>query len=215
MKFVHQHGLVLSALVGAMALTSLPAAAADYVAGKDYQVLDNPEAIEGDNIIVREFFWYGCPHCYALNPYMQKWAATKASDVAFMESPAALNPVWETNARGFYAAQLMGYQQQTHNALFDAIHKDQQKLFDQNALSKWYATQGVDQKKFNELYNSFAVSTKVARSKAGAMRYQLTGVPTVVVHGKYVVQGEPEQVPKVVDYLVSKVRTDLKAAKAK
>lgn len=213
MKFYSQRGFALASLVAAVGFASMPAFAADYVAGKDYIVLDNPESISGDKIIVREFFWYGCPHCYALNPHMQKWSKTKANDVIFLESPAALNPTWEVNARGFYAAQLMGYQSQTHNKLFDAIHKDNQRLFDQNSLSKWYASQGLDQKKFNNLYNSFAVSTKVARSKAGAKRYQLTGVPAVVVHGKYVVQGEAEQVPKVVDYLVKKVRTDLKAGK--
>lgn len=213
MKFNYQRGFALASLAAAVGLASIPASAADYVAGKDYRVLDNPEKISGDNIIVREFFWYGCPHCNALNPFMQKWAKTKADDVIFLESPAALNPMWEANARGFYAAQLMGYQKQTHNKLFDAIHKDNKKLFDQNSLSKWYASQGVDQKKFNNLYNSFAVSTKVARSKAGAKRYQLTGVPAVVVHGKYVVQGAPEQVPKVVDYLVKQVRTELKAGK--
>lgn len=213
MKFYSQRGFALASLVAAVGLASMPASAADYVAGKDYVVLDNPESISGDKIIVREFFWYGCPHCYALNPHMQKWAKTKPSDVIFFESPAALNPMWEVNARGFYAAQLMGYQAQTHNKLFDAIHKDNKRLFDQNFLAKWYASEGLDQKKFNSLYNSFAVSTKVARSKAGAKRYQLTGVPAVVVHGKYVVQGESEKVPKVVDYLVKKVRTDLKAGK--
>ncbi|PNK61044.1 thiol:disulfide interchange protein DsbA/DsbL [Psychrobacter sp. FDAARGOS_221] len=213
MTFYSQRGFALASLVAAVGLASLPAAAADFVAGKDYRVLDNPETISGDKIIVREFFWYGCPHCYALNPYMQKWSQTKADDVIFLESPAALNPTWEVNARGFYAAQLMGYQGQTHNKLFDAIHKDNKRLFDQKSLSKWYASQGLDQKKFDELYNSFAVSTKVARSKSGAKRYQLTGVPSVVVHGRYVVQASPEKVPEVVDYLVNQVRADLKAGK--
>lgn len=213
MKFSSQRGFALASLVAAVGLASMPASAADYVAGKDYIVLDNPEKISGDNIIVREFFWYGCPHCYTLDPHLQKWAKTKADDVVFLHSPAALNPVWEASARGFYTAQLLGYESQMHEKLFDAIHKDNKRLFDQNSLSKWYASQGVDQKKFNSLYNSFAVSTKVARSKAGAKRYQLTGVPAVVVHGKYVVQGEDTKVPKVVDYLVKKVRTDLKAGK--
>ena len=213
MKFYSQRGFALASLAAAVGLASMPAFAADYVAGKDYIVLDNPETISGDNIIVREFFWYGCPHCYNLDPYMLKWAKNKPSDVIFMQSPAALNPMWETNARGFYAAQLMGYLPQTHTKLFDAIHKDNKRLFDQASLSKWYASQGLDPKEFNKLYNSFAVSTKVARSKAGAMRYQITGVPAVVVHGKYVVQGEDGKVPKVVDYLVKKVRMDMKAGK--
>ncbi|WP_201534444.1 thiol:disulfide interchange protein DsbA/DsbL [Psychrobacter ciconiae] len=202
--------LALTGLTAAIGLASMGASAADYVAGKDYRVLDNPETITGNTIIVREFFWYGCPHCYTLNPHMEKWAKTKPKDVAFFKTPAALNPVWEANARGFYAAQLLGFENKTHDALFDAIQKDGKKLFDQASLSKWYASKGVDQKKFNSLYNSFAVGTKIGRSQAGAKRYQLSGVPAVVVQGKYVVTGEDANVPKVVDYLVKKVRAEKK-----
>ena len=173
-------------------------------------MLDNPENISGDAIIVREFFWYGCPHCYSLDPHMEKWAKTKDKDVAFFKTPAALNPVWEASARGFYAAQLLGYEDKTHSALFNAVQKEGKQLFDQSSLSKWYATKGVDQKKFNSLYNSFAVGTKIGRSQAGAKRYQLSGVPAVVVQGKYVVTGEGATVPKVVDYLVDKVRAEKK-----
>lgn len=53
-------------------------------------------------------FWYGCPHCYVLEPHMQKWAKTRPADVAFFQTPAAMNPVWEVNARGFYAVQEIG-----------------------------------------------------------------------------------------------------------
>ncbi|MBF2718990.1 MULTISPECIES: thiol:disulfide interchange protein DsbA/DsbL [unclassified Psychrobacter] len=202
--------ITLTGLAMAIGLSSMGAQAADYVAGKDYRVIDNPETISGDAIIVREFFWYGCPHCNALNPHMEKWAKTKDKDVAFFKTPAALNPVWEANARGFYAAQLLGFESKTHDALFNAVHKDGKKLFDQSSLSKWYATKGVNEKKFNSLYNSFAVGTKIGRSQEGAKRYQITGVPSVVVQGKYVVTGEDAKVVKVVDYLVDKVRAEKK-----
>ncbi len=200
--------LALTGLACAIGFANMGVQAADYVAGKDYKVLSNPEKISGDAIIVREFFWYGCPHCYSLNPHMEKWAKTKDKDVAFFKTPAALNPVWEASARGFYAAQLLGFENKTHDALFNAIHKDGKNLYDQASLSKWYASQGVDQKKFNSLYNSFAVGTKIGRSQAGAKRYQLTGVPAVVVQGKYVVTGEGATVAKVVDFLVDKARTE-------
>ena len=202
--------ITLTGLAMAIGLASMGAQASDYVAGKDYRVLDNPETISGDAIIVREFFWYGCPHCNVLDPHMEKWAKTKDKDVVFLKTPAALNPVWEANARGFYAAQLLGFEDKTHSALFDAIHKDGKKLFDQSSLSKWYASKGVNEKKFNSLYNSFAVGTKIGRSQEGAKRYQLTGVPAVVVQGKYVVTGEDAKVPKVVEYLVDKARAEKK-----
>lgn len=200
---------VLTVAVGiASGMISTAVFADDYVAGKDYQVIANPEKIEGNKIIVREFFWYGCPHCYRLEPYMHQWAMTKPADVAFLRTPAAMNPVWEQNARGFYAAQLMGYEAQTHQGMFDAIQKDGKKLFDKASIGQWYASQGLDINKFNELYNSFAVNTKIARSNDAARRYQIAGTPVVVVDGKYLVEGEDGKVPQVVDYLVKKARAE-------
>lgn len=203
--------LAFTVLASAIGLTSLSASAEDYVSDKDYTILANPEKIDGNKIIVREFFWYGCPHCYNLEPHMQNWAKSKPADVVFMQTPAAMNPVWEQNARGFYSAQLMGLEQKTHQAMFDAIQKDRQKLFDQASIGKWYASQGADLNKFNSLYNSFAVNTKIARSQEAAKRYQLSGVPAVVVDGKYVVSGENAKVTKVVDFLVNKARAERNA----
>lgn len=198
----------LTALAFATCL-STTAFSADFVEGQDYRVLPSPENITGDVIVVREFFWYGCPHCYALEPHMQAWAKTRAKDVAFFRTPAAMNPTWEITARGFYAAQMLGFEEKTHQALFDAIHKDGKKLDrSAEALADWYASQGVDKAKYNSLYNSFAVNAKITRSKQGANRYQLTGVPAVVVQGKYVVAGSDAKVTQVVDFLVNKVREE-------
>lgn len=202
--------LKFTALALGMGLSSM-AFSADFVEGQDYRVLDKPEKIAGDVIVVREFFWYGCPHCYALEPHMQAWAKTRAKDVAFFRTPAAMNPVWEVPARGFYAAQLMGYEEKTHQALFDIIHKDKKPIDrSKEALADWYAGKGVDKAKFNAAYDSFAVSTKIERSKQGAKNYQLTGVPAVVVHGKYVVTGSDAKVTQVVDFLIDKVREEKK-----
>lgn len=184
------------------------AQALNFTEGRDYTVLPNPETINSNVIVVREFFWYGCPHCYALEPHMQKWAKARASDVAFFQTPAAMNPVWEVGARAFYTAQELGVQEKTHQALFDAMQKDGKKLSNPEAIADWYAAQGVDREKFTNLYNSFTVSNKIARSQAGAKRYNLDGVPAVVVHGKYVVTGEDARVPQVVDFLVNKIRSE-------
>lgn len=204
-----KNALKFTALAFAVGLSSM--SYANFVEGQDYKTLPNPEKIAGDVIVVREFFWYGCPHCYSLEPYMQQWAKTRGNDVAFFRTPAAMNPVWEVSARGFYAAQIMGHEEKTHQALFDTIHKDGKHVDrSKETLADWYATQGVDKTKFNTAYDSFAVTTKVERSKAGAKNYQLTGVPAVVVHGKYVVTGDGAKVSQVVDFLVNKVREEKK-----
>jgi thiol:disulfide interchange protein DsbA len=179
----------------------------------DYQVLANPGPLDKPGKIeVREFFWYGCPHCYRLEPHLEAWLRTKPADVEFVRTPAAVNPVWEANARGYYTAEILGLVDKTHAALFQAIHVGHQQIFDQASLARFYAGFGADPQNFNGLYNSFAVSGKVAQSKALFQRYQLEGVPGVVVDGKYLIKGEDEKVITTLNALIAKERAARKAA---
>lgn len=204
--------LVLSAMtVSVMAMSGLANAAEPFVAGKDYTVLSNPGKVEKPGMIeVREFFWYGCPHCYRLEPYVASWLASKPANINFVRSPAAMNPVWEQNARGYYAVELMGLTNKVHKPLFDAIHQKNQRLFDQKSLANFYQGYGVDSNKFNAMFKSFAVSGKIAQSKQLAQAYQLDGVPALVVNGKYVVKGEDQKVIQVVNYLINRERAVVK-----
>lgn len=194
----------LSAAIMALSGTTM---AADFVAGKDYTVIANPGkvAVPG-KIEVREFFWYGCPHCYKLEPYMQTWLKQLPKDVNFLRTPAAMNKVWEQGARAYYVSEALGVRQKTHLPLFHAIHAQNQQIFDQASLAKFYVNYGVPEQKFNSMFNSFPITAKIAESNKLAQQYQLTGVPAVVVNGKYVVQGEDGKVVQVVNYLVQKER---------
>ena len=204
--------LLLSAMtVSVLAMSGLTTAAEPYVAGKDYTVLTTPGKVDKPGMVeVREFFWYGCPHCYTLEPFVANWLKTKPADVNFVRTPAAMNPVWEQNARGYYAVDLMGLTEKVHKPLFDAIHQKGQRLFDQKSLANFYQGYGVDSTKFNGMYNSFAVSGKIAQSKQLAQNYKLDGVPALVVNGKYVVKGESQKVIQIVNYLVNKERAVVK-----
>lgn len=176
-------------------------------AESNYRVLSTPGRVDKPGMIeVREFFWYGCPHCYRLEPHLANWVKTKPADVNFVRTPAALNPVWEANARGYYAVEMMGMVEKTHAALFQAIHQGRQQLFDQQSLAKFYSGLGVNPAAFNSNYNSFAVSGQVAKSKKLAQDYQLEGVPAVVVNGKYVIKGEGPEVIRTINELVAKER---------
>ena len=80
-----------------------------YQAGKHYEVLANPVATSTDGTIeVREFFWYGCPHCYQMEPFVEKWLAAKPDYVELVRSPAAFNDVWEDHARAYYVMKYSG-----------------------------------------------------------------------------------------------------------
>ena len=198
---------LLGSLATAIFAISGSTMAANFVAGKDYSVVANPGKVDvPGKIEVREFFWYGCGHCFTLEPYMQTWLRQLPKDVNFVRTPAAMNPVWEMNARGYYVSEALGVRKKTHIPLFHAIHDGGQQIFDQASQAKFFARYGVPEQKFNSMFNSFPITAKVAESNQLAQQYQLTGVPAVVVAGKYVVQGEDGKVTQVVDYLLEKER---------
>ncbi len=198
---------ILGAVSAAVMAFSGTAMAANFVAGTDYRVVANPVKVEvPGKIEVREFFWYGCPHCFVLEPHMQTWLKKLPKDVRFVRTPAAMNPVWEQGARGYYVSEALGVRKRSHLPLFHAIHVNKQQIFDQASQAKFFTRYGVPEAKFNSLFNSFAITAKVAQSNRLAQQYQLTGVPAVVVNGKYVVQGEDAKVTQVVNYLIEKER---------
>ncbi|MDF3030979.1 MAG: thiol:disulfide interchange protein DsbA/DsbL [Moraxellaceae bacterium] len=186
-------------------LLSLTAIAAH--AESNYRVLSKPGRVDKPGMIeVREFFWYGCRHCYSLEPHLVKWLQTKPADVNFIRTPAALNPQWEVNARGYYAVDMMGLTAKTHAALFHAIHVAGERPFDQQSLARFYSKLGVDPAAFNGNYNSFAVSGQVAKGRKLAQDYGLEGVPAVVVNGKYVISGDGPAVISTLNELIAKER---------
>lgn len=195
--------------LSALCLGVLNANAATFKEGVDYTLVKNPEPISGNVIVVREFFWYGCPHCYALEPHTARWAKTKPNDVAFFRTPAVMRADWEPAARAFYAAQAMQQEERLHGALFEAIHKNNTRLVTEADYTNWYVSQGLDRATFRDHYHSFAVNTKVNRSKEGAKRYGLMGTPAVVVHGKYVISGANENAPEIINHLIEKTRSEL------
>lgn len=195
---------ILGGLAATVMAFSVNAMADQFVEGKDYTVLKKPTPVTGNKVEVREFFWYGCPHCFKLEPHMQAWLKQMPKDVTFVRTPAAMNPVWESGARTYWASEMLGVRQTTHLALFDAIQVDNQQIFDQASAAKFFTKYGVPESKFNNAYNSFAVSSKVAESNKLAQQYQLAGVPAIIVDGKYMIQGEDGRVTKVLSYLVEK-----------
>ncbi len=198
---------ILTGLTAIVAAFSTHTMAAKFVAGQDYTVVENPEKTSVPNKIeVREFFWYGCTYCYKLEPHMQAWLKKIPDDIYFLRTPAAMNPMWEQGARAYYVSETLGVRKRTHLPLFHANFSGNQKVLQKEAFAKFFTRYGVPEKKFNSMYDSFAITAKIAESNQLARKYQLTGVPAVVVNGKYIVQGGDEKVVQVVEYLVEKER---------
>lgn len=180
--------------------------------GKDYVELFPAQAVDAPRgkIEVIEFFWYRCPHCANLQPELEAWAKRQPDDVLIRHQPAVLNDAWLPLARVFYALEAVGQLDRLHAAVFTAIHRDRINLDDANTFFDWAAGRGVDRKKLIEAYNSFSVNVKAARAKQLTARYQITGVPTFVVNGKYqtsaYLAGGYKALFKVLDDLIAQER---------
>ncbi len=186
------------------------AGAAEFEEGKHYLRLAEPVPTAApDKIEVVELFWYGCPHCYSLEPRIEAWQQSKPDNVAFVRIPAVLGGRnWKLGARAFYTAEVLGVLEKTHGALFAAIHKDKRTIGNKQQLAEFFAEQGVDKDQFFKAYDSFAVETELRRSRKLVRRYRISGVPAIIVNGKYMVTvssaGSPDKVFELVDFLVQK-----------
>jgi len=192
--------------------TAATAVAKDYQEGDGYITLANPQPTSsGDRIEVVELFWYGCPHCYHLEPYIQAWLKDKPDDVAFVRMPAITGPGWELLAQAYYTAELLGVLDRTHQALFDAIHEKHMKIDDEAALQAFFVEQGVSAEDFKNTFDSFAVAVRVNNARMMTRRYAISGVPTLIVNGKYATggrqAGSTEGIMDAVDYLIEKERS--------
>jgi protein dithiol oxidoreductase (disulfide-forming) len=178
--------------------------------GVDYVVLDPPQATESPGKIeVTEFFWYRCPHCYALEPQLTSWLKQLPKDAQFRRVPAVFNDDWAIDARIFYALEALGQEERLHKALFDAIHQQGGVRLRGDAYAKWaadwIAKQGVDAKKYDEAFRSFSVSTKVRRASQMTAAYKFDGVPAMAVQGRYVVNASSSML-SVTDYVIAQSR---------
>jgi len=138
-----------------------------------------------DKVEVLEYLWLGCPHCYALEPSMEKWEETKPDYVHFVREAPPLNPSWENHSRGFYAAQFMGKEQEFVVAMFEAIHEKKQPMRDKKKIAELAGTLGMDEKKFLSTMDSFAVNGKLKQSIDKALKSGISSVPSIIINGKY------------------------------
>ncbi|MCS3467985.1 thiol:disulfide interchange protein DsbA [Pseudomonas sp. JUb42] len=204
--------LILSAaLVVASAFGMSAQAAEPANAGQPYVELKSAVPVsEPGKIEVVEMFWYGCPHCYAFEPTINPWIEKLPADVHFVRIPAMFGGPWDAHGQLFITLDTMGVEKKVHAAVFDAIQKGGKRLTDPNDMAEFVATQGVDKAKFLETFNSFAVKGKIAQYKELAKKYEITGVPTMIVNGKYRFDissaGGPEATLKLADDLIAKER---------
>ena len=170
-----------------------------------------PTEAKPGEVEVIEFFWYGCPHCFAVEPYLEAWLKSKPKGVAFRRIPAAMpNSEFYTDAQAYFTAQILGIGDKIHEPFFNAIHLDGNGALrdDVDALRAFFGKFGVAPKDFDATWSSFAVQTRMAEAQQIAARYGIEGVPTIIVNGKWKTgagyqMGYPDIV-KCVQFLVDK-----------
>lgn len=201
----------LMALIAPMTL-SAPIAAENYVEGVHYEAIDIPvkTGLEGEQplkVEVVEVFSYMCIHCYSFDPLLKLWEQNKAEQAVFNRLPAVFSADWELMARAFYTAEILDVSEQMHEPLFEAIHKQPKNLRDEDIMAALFLEHAeIPAAEFTESFNSFFVRSRVMQARAKGRAYGITGVPVMIVNGKYRVggrmAGSNEAMLDVVDFLV-------------
>ncbi len=195
-----------------LAQLDLAPASSRFQLGTHYQRLPAAQGTSSspDLIEVAEIFWYGCPHCYTFDPYLEKWREDLPDDVSFVRIPAVWNNVLQIHARAFYTAEALGVVDEVHTPLFREIHINGNFLDSQEALAEFFGQFGVDADAFNAAFVSFSVNTKLNRADELSRRYRIASVPTVIINGKYTTDagltGGYDELMELVDELVAMER---------
>ncbi|KAF3978515.1 MAG: thiol:disulfide interchange protein DsbA/DsbL [Methylococcales symbiont of Iophon sp. n. MRB-2018] len=142
-----------------------------------------------DKIEIIEFFWYGCPHCYSFEYELAEWIKTMPENVEFIRQPAIFGNLWGKHAKAYFVAEALGVVDKIHADFFDAIQNKKQKLSSEDQIAEFFIAHGVDETAFHNSFNSFLVDAKLRQAKAMAPRYGITGVPAIVINGKYKTNG--------------------------
>ncbi|MGZ5052050.1 MAG: thiol:disulfide interchange protein DsbA/DsbL [Methylobacter sp.] len=174
-----------------------------------YETLSPAQPTHDPNKIeVIEFFWYGCPHCYSFEPALEAWVKNKPKNVEFIRQPAVFSDLWGKHAKAYFTAEALGVVDKVHADFFDAIQNKKDHLETEEQLAKFFAAHGVSETDFHNAYNSFLVDAKVRQASATAGRYGITGVPAIIINGKYKTNGplagSQEKMIDVMNQLIQK-----------
>jgi thiol:disulfide interchange protein DsbA len=162
-----------------------------YSSGKHFSQLTSAQGTAelADGVEVAEVFWYGCPHCFNFDPYVEKWKQDLPDSVNLVRLPVMWNPTNEIHARMFYTAEALEKLDEMHPAFFRALHLDRKTLTREDDIRDFFGDYGVDADTFDKTFRSFAVESKLKRAKNLTARYRIRAVPVIVVNGKYLTDG--------------------------
>ena len=183
------------------------------VFAQKYVQISTEKQQESKDIIIYEFFWYGCPHCYNLEPTMDRIEADLEKDTKVVKLPVALRDSWIPHAKLYYALKQMDKIDQVHNLIFEEIHLEDNRLNTEQQMIDFLGKHGIDTDKFMEKYNSFGTEARIKKASNLAKKYQINSVPTIIINGRFLTSGSYvssyDELYSVVNLLVEREKNNL------
>lgn len=178
-----------------------------------YSVISDPlTTTSGDKIEVMELFWFGCGHCFALEPKVKSWLKNKPANASFKKVPAVFSARWEFHARAYYTMEALGVLEQAEDAFFNRLHVARKPIDNLAALVSFLADFKITEEAVEAAYNSFAVDSQMRNAKLITAKSTARGVPALIVDGKYLTgarqAGGADQIFTVVNQLVEKAANE-------
>ncbi|MGK7295000.1 MAG: thiol:disulfide interchange protein DsbA/DsbL [Candidatus Wenzhouxiangella sp. M2_3B_020] len=200
---------ILAAFVVSMAAWAMPVQAQQYEEGTHYERITGPDVSDSDGTIeVVEAFSYMCPHCKNFQPHVSEWHENLPESVEFSRAPVVFRPSWEPYARAYYTAEVLGILDESHDAVFTALHEERRQLRDLEDLAEFHAQFGVDAEEFESTAESFPVESRLRMGNSRLGKWQVRSTPMLIINGKWRVSprrgGTFEEMLDVADYLIAR-----------
>lgn len=200
--------LILTAVTG-YAIAPVIVAEERWVEGRHYQTVTPPVAVgRGTEVVVTEFFWYGCGHCYTFEPMLTAWGKQLPAGAVVQPSPAVWNDPMRMHAKAYYIADVLGVKETLHPVIFDAMHVQRKRLASRLELRDLFEDHGVEPAQFDKAFDSFGVDSQVRQADARARSAKISGTPSLMVAGKYLIEtrsaGSQTNMLEIARFLVDK-----------
>lgn len=178
----------------------------------EYRVIKPQPLSVSSGIEVIDFFWYGCPHCYNLQPALERWISRKPADVTLRRIPVVLRDSWAPHARIYYTLEALGEVERLHQRVYYSYHVEELAMSKPEVMSDWAVRNGIARERWDEAYNSAAVQRKVEEAARLSRAYSVAGTPSLVVNGRYLTSSSMSEsmngLIAILDGLIDKMRRE-------
>lgn len=180
----------------------------EFVQGKDFLIVGNGSAKQSKKVTVTEFFSYGCPWCYRVEPRLQQWVNQQAGHIRFQRVPVVFNKDWSYYAKAYYTGNLLGLGNKFDESLFKAIQVDKKNLNNDTQMINFLTQQGISKDNAESaLLHSTTIDLKMANANQLMGQYHVNAVPALIINGHYKVDLQMAQsldrLFQIMDFLVA------------